>query len=90
MASAKGYREIVEMLLKTGANPSVNKVVIFTCRLKCACTLLAGIYRQSFYTVFALLFFNLGLYFFFYFYIIHICRVVTHLSTWHRIEDIVR
>ena len=59
MASAKGYSMIVEMLLKAGANrSSVNKVVIFTCRLTCVCTLLTGMYRQSFYryTVFTLLF----------------------------------
>ena len=36
MASDGGYSEIVEMLLKAGANPSsVNKVVIFTYRLTC-------------------------------------------------------
>ena len=36
MASAEGYSEIVEMLLKAGANPSsVNEVVIYTCTLKC-------------------------------------------------------
>ena len=50
MASGEGYSWVVEMLLKAGANPSsVNKVVIFTCRLSCICTLLTAKYRQSFY-----------------------------------------
>ena len=34
MASSRGYSEIVEMLLKAGANPSsVNEMVIYTCTL---------------------------------------------------------
>ena len=46
MASAKGYSEIVEILLKAGANPSsVNEMVIFTCRLSCVCTLLTRKYK---------------------------------------------
>ena len=36
MALDRGYSKIVEMLLKAGADPSsVNKVFIFTFRLKC-------------------------------------------------------
>ena len=36
MASDRGYSEIVEMLLKAGADPSsVNKVLIFICKLTC-------------------------------------------------------